>query len=114
VRAPGIPAFDAIVLGVGDDGHTASLFPGGDAVKETERLVVAVPPKDGREARLTLTPPVLESARALFILAVGPSKFEPLERTWEVSGNASEIPARVIRNGRGSTMWLIDRTAGGA
>jgi 6-phosphogluconolactonase len=112
-RSPGVPSFDVVVLGIGDDGHTASLFPGEPAVKTVDRLVVPVPAKGDREARLTVTPPILEAARALVILAVGPSKFEPLERAWEVSGNVAEVPARVIRAGRGATTWIIDRAAGG-
>jgi 6-phosphogluconolactonase len=112
-RAPGVPSFDVVVLGIGDDGHTASMFPGEPAVKTVDRLVVAVAAKGDREARLTLTAPLIEAARALFILAIGQSKFEPLERTWEVAGSVAEIPARVIRAGRGTTTWIIDRAAGG-
>lgn len=109
----GVPVLDVAILGVGDDGHTASLFPGSPEVHERERLVVAVPKTEDREARLTLTAPVLEGARALFVLAIGKSKAEPLERVWSVEGNLDETPARLLRNARGSIMWIIDRAAGG-
>jgi 6-phosphogluconolactonase len=112
-KAPGVPSFDVVVLGVGDDGHTGSMFPGEPAVRTSDCLVVSVPAKGDREGRLTLTPPIIEAARALFILAIGASKFEPLERTWEVAGHVNEVPARVIRAGRGTTTWIIDRAAGG-
>jgi 6-phosphogluconolactonase len=112
-KIAGLPALDLVVLGVGDDGHTASLFPGEDTVHVTDRLVAAVPAKPGREARLTLTAPILENARATVIIAYGPSKHEPLERIWATSGDLKQTPARIIRSFRGNITWVIDRAAGG-
>ncbi|MBX3197524.1 MAG: 6-phosphogluconolactonase [Labilithrix sp.] len=109
----GLPALDLVVLGVGDDGHTASLFPGEDTVNVTDRLVAAVPARDGRDPRLTLTAPVLENAKASTIIVLGKSKHEPLERIWSTSGDVKQTPARVIRGFRGSITWVIDRAAGG-
>ncbi len=109
----GVPSFDAMVLGVGDDGHTASLFPGQPTVEITDRHVVAVGKTEGREMRLTLTAPVIEQARALFVLAVGAKKTPALERVWSVAGSLRDTPARVIRNARGSIHWVIDKAAGG-
>jgi 6-phosphogluconolactonase len=109
----GMPAFDALVLGVGDDGHTASLFPGDDTVDVTDRLVVSVPAASGREARMTLTAVAIEHARNVFILAVGEKKLPALERVWAAQGNVHETPARVVRGCRGAVVWLIDRAAGG-
>jgi 6-phosphogluconolactonase len=109
----GLPALDLVVLGIGDDGHTASLFPGEDTVHVTDRLVAAVPAKGAREARLTLTTPVLENARASVILVLGASKHAPLERVWAVNGSLDETPARIVRSFRGSVTWVIDRAAGG-
>ena len=109
----GIPAFDVVVLGVGDDGHTASLFPGDDTVDIQDRLVAAVRASGAREARLTLTPPAIEHARQLFILAVGAAKRAPLERVWSAQGNVHETPARIVRGCRGIVTWLIDKSAGG-
>ncbi len=108
----GVPSFDVIVLGVGDDGHTASLFPGMPTVEIVDRVVVAVGKTD-REPRLTLTAPVIEQSRAVFILAVGAKKTAALERVWAVSGSLRDTPARVIRNARGSIHWIIDKAAGG-
>lgn len=109
----GVPSFDVMVLGVGDDGHTASLFPGQKTVEITDRLVVAVGETPGREPRLTLTSPVIEQARAAFVLATGAKKTPALERVWAVSGSLTETPARVIRGVRGSIQWVIDKAAGG-
>ncbi len=108
----GLPSFDVMVLGVGDDGHTASLFPGMPTVDIMDRLVVAVGKTD-REPRLTLTAPAIEQARAVFVLAVGAKKTAALERVWAVSGSLRDTPARVIRNVRGSIHWIIDKAAGG-
>jgi 6-phosphogluconolactonase len=115
-KVSGLPALDLIVLGVGDDGHTASLFPGRETVNITDRLVVAVPPAsqgEPRESRLTLTAPMLENAKASVIIVLGKSKHEPLERIWATSGDVKATPARVIRGFRGAITWVIDRAAGG-
>jgi 6-phosphogluconolactonase len=109
----GVPEFDAVVLGIGDDGHTASLFPGRPEIDIVDRLVVAVPAEPPREARLTLTRPLLEHARTTFILAVGKSKTAALERVWLVGGDLHATPARLVRGIRGAVMWFIDRSAGG-
>jgi 6-phosphogluconolactonase len=109
----GLPALDLVVLGIGDDGHTASLFPGEGTVSITDRLVADVPARNGREARLTLTAPLLENGRASVIIALGKSKHAPLERIWATSGDLQQTPARVIRGFRGAITWVIDRAAGG-
>jgi 6-phosphogluconolactonase len=113
VDADGVPAFDAVVLGVGEDGHTASLFPGETTVDVTDRLVAPVPGAGSREARLTLTPLPIEHARHVFILAVGANKRPALERVWAAKGDVRQTPARVIRGCRGAVTWIIDRAAGG-
>jgi 6-phosphogluconolactonase len=110
----GIPAFDVVVLGVGEDGHTASLFPGETTVDVSDRLVVAVKAGPGREARLTLTATTIEHGRNLFILAVGAGKRPALERVWAAQGDVHATPARVVRGCRGAVTWLIDQAAGGA
>ncbi len=113
VRTGAPPAFDLIVLGVGDDGHTASLFPGRPEVEITDRLVVSVPAHAGLEPRITLTAPVIEAARHVMVMALGKAKHEPLERVWQVSGSKNETPARLVRDVRGAITWVIDRAAGG-
>jgi 6-phosphogluconolactonase len=111
--AEGMPAFDVAVLGIGEDGHTASLFPGDPALDVSDRLVVPVAASGKREARLTVTPLIIEHARCLFIIAVGPSKREPLERAWLAKGDIHQTPARIVRGSRGAVTWIIDKIAGG-
>jgi 6-phosphogluconolactonase len=116
LSASGAPIFDVAVLGIGDDGHTASLFPGDATVDVRDRLVlsVAASPQHEREARLTVTVPVLENIRTALVLAVGVAKRVPLERIWSVAGTTEETPSRVLRDMKGSLVWMIDKAASGA
>jgi 6-phosphogluconolactonase len=109
----GTPAVDVMVLGVGDDGHTASIFPGEPTVDIVDRLVASVAAKGSREARLTVTVPVIEHARNVLILAVGAAKRPALERVWALQGNVHDTPARIVRGCRGAVTWIIDKAAGG-
>lgn len=117
-KVAGLPALDLLVMGIGDDGHTASLFPGNKSHLITDRLVAAIPAtttpgKEPREPRLTLTVPVLENAKASVIICIGKAKHEPLERIWASTGDIDQTPSRVIRDFRGSIVWAIDKAAGG-
>jgi 6-phosphogluconolactonase len=104
------PAFDVLLLGVGDDAHTASLFPGEPHVDIVDRWVAAVPPAEGREARLTLTAPVLTAARRVAMLAQGASKREPIRQA-RAAGDLREVPSRITRQVRGELYWLVDAAA---
>lgn len=105
-------AFDLMTLGIGDDGHTASLFPGTGAVNIDDRLVAAIPaqPDKGLEARLTLTVPVIREARLKLLLARGAEKRGVVEQA-KRSGPEDAVPARVVRGGAGQLVWLLDPAA---
>ena len=109
--APEVPVFDLILLGLGDDGHTASLFPGTPAIHETERLAVAhrVPKLDAE--RLTLTPPVLNAGREVVFLVGGGGKAAMLKRVLEGPERVDELPAQVVRPASGTLTWLVDEAA---
>ena len=107
------PALDLVVLGIGDDGHTASLFPGDPAVGDLTSTVLAIPPAEKREARLTLGRTVLAEARNVVVVAFGATKNGPLERAWAVHGDVLSCPARITRAFKGKLTWLVDRAAGG-
>jgi 6-phosphogluconolactonase len=109
----GVPCFDTLVLGVGDDGHTASLFPGEPTVDLVGQAVAPVPARDAREARLTLTAPIIEHALFVFVLAQGAKKHPALVRVWDVQGDVHQTPARILRLCRGTLVWFVDRAAAG-
>jgi 6-phosphogluconolactonase len=102
------PRFDLILLGLGKDAHTASLFPGGDAVRESERLVVAPWVAAQNTFRITLTPPVLNAARLVVFLAAGDDKAEPLKAVLEGARDPERYPAQIVE---GHRLWLVDRAA---
>jgi 6-phosphogluconolactonase len=103
------PRFDWIFLGVGADGHTASLFPGTAALTETKRPVAANFVKDLDSWRLTLTFPTLDAARECVFLAQGSEKAEIVARVFAQDG---DLPAARVSAGR--TIWMVDRAAASA
>lgn len=102
------PLFDLQLLGLGEDGHTASLLPGQPVLEERSRWVAVVP--DGRpEPRITLTYPALESSRLTVFLVCGAAKKEALARA---RAGDRTIPAGRLKP-QGNVIWLVDRTAAG-
>jgi 6-phosphogluconolactonase len=100
------PLFDVTLLGIGEDGHTASLFPGQPALRETRRWALAVIGAK-REPRITLTYPALDSSRHIAFLVTGKEKQEVLTR---VRGGISTLPAAKVRPS-GRLHWFTDRAA---
>ena len=107
------PGFDLIILGVGEDGHTASLFPGSKSLEETVRLAVPVYLEERKKDRVTLTLPVLSNADQILFLAAGSSKAAVLFEILGDVGKKREYPAGLIRPARGNMTWLIDQEAAG-
>jgi 6-phosphogluconolactonase len=105
---PAVPLFDLLLLGLGPDGHTASLIPGQPVLKERTRWVAPVP--QGRdEVRLTLTYPALESSKLTLFLVAGADKAEAVAR---VRGGDASLPAGALQPS-GEVVWLLDRAAAG-
>ncbi|HZU69232.1 MAG TPA: 6-phosphogluconolactonase [Ktedonobacteraceae bacterium] len=107
----GIPEFDLIQLGMGPEGHTASLFPHQASLHEQERLVMPVsvpkPPPD----RLTFTPPLLNAARNVLFLVTGSDKSGAVHAVLESPYNPDEYPAQIVRPPNGEVTWMIDTAA---
>jgi 6-phosphogluconolactonase len=103
---------DLVLLGLGEDGHTASLFPGQPAVHETERWVLAVPAPTGHMWRVTLTPAILNSARNVTFIVAGAGKAARLQQVIERPFAADQLPAQAIRPIQGRLTWMVDQAAG--
>ena len=107
-----IPAFDLILLGLGEDGHTASLFPHTTALKETKRLVVAPWVEKLKAYRITITLPVLNAARSVLFLVTGGSKAEILrEIIYADKTKANLYPAQAVCPTNGEVSWFVDEAA---
>jgi len=106
----GLPRFDLVLLGMGADGHTASLFPGSPALEETSRLVVAAYTEALGSHRVTFTLPLINHARTAAFLVAGVDKRESLSA---VLGGESRLPAGRVRPANGEVYWFVDRAARG-
>ena len=105
------PRFDLVLLGMGDNGHTASLFPGLHAVEERERWVVAEYVGEVSMWRLTLTPVVLNAAAEVAFLVAGGEKAAMLHRVLEGPRDPAKLPAQVVAPSDGRLVWLVDAAA---
>ncbi len=105
------PAFDVVLLGVGADGHTASLFPRGQALDERERWVLAVDAPAEPPRRLTLTLPALLDAKTICVLAAGADKAEPLRMALRMPADPGRWPVSALRRAEGRVIWFCDRDA---
>jgi len=106
-------SLDLVLLGLGGDGHTASLFPGQSAIHEAERWVMAVPAPSGDIWRVTLTPAVLNLAKNVTFVVSGASKAQRLAEVLEGPFNPDLLPAQAIRPTQGRLTWMVDEAAAG-
>jgi 6-phosphogluconolactonase len=107
----GIPEFDIILLGLGEDGHTASLFPGTEALKELDRLVVPVKLGAAIHERITVTLPVINNARNVFFLVSGRRKKVVMRKLRQ--GHDRTLPASMVNPQDGKLSFLMDKEAAG-
>jgi len=107
----GLPIFDLVLLGMGSDGHTASLFPDDPTLQEAQRWVAAVEhtrPPPPLVTRLTLTLPVINAARNVIFLVTGESKAEAVRRIFD---SGERLPAGMVRPEQGRLVWMLDEAA---
>ncbi len=105
-----VPVFDVVLLGLGTDGHTASLFPGTAALGETERIVAANWVSEISAHRVTMTFPTLNRARHVILLVSGREKAGIVQRVLDPTTN-SHTPAAAVRPYAGTLHWLLDKDA---
>ncbi|MBI5929798.1 MAG: 6-phosphogluconolactonase [Chloroflexi bacterium] len=106
-----LPEFDLILLGMGDDGHTASLFPGTAAVHEQNRWVIGHFVEKLDTWRLTLTPPALNAATNVAFLVAGQAKAERLHEVLKGLYQPDVLPAQIIQPTAGHLFWMVDEEA---
>lgn len=106
-----LPRFDLVMLGMGPDGHTASLFPGTKALQEKKRLVVSNWVGKFYTHRITMTAPVLNNAAFVMFTAHGDDKAPPLKAVLEGPYEPEQLPSQLIRPENGRLLWLVDQTA---
>jgi 6-phosphogluconolactonase len=104
-----LPRFDLILLGMGPDGHTASLFPGSPALEERTAWVAPNFAAKLNSNRITLTLPVLNAAAHVIFLVAGADKAETLQQVLE--GPAGQFPAQLVQPIRGKVSWFVDASA---
>jgi len=103
--------FDLVLLGMGEDGHTASLFPGSAALREPTRWVRAIRRADVSPARVTLTPVVINAAAEVVFLVSGRAKAATLRRVREGPYQPDVLPAQIVAPRAGRLRWLVDADA---
>ncbi len=107
----GIPSFDLIQLGMGPEGHTASLFPHQASLHEQTRLIMPVTVPKPPPPRLTFTPLLLNAATHILFLVTGQDKADALQAVLEGEYNPDEYPAQIIRPTQGEVTWMLDPAA---
>jgi len=107
----GSPNFDLILLGMGDDGHTASLFPFTAALNENEKIAVANYVEKLKTTRLTLTFPAINNAANILFLVSGANKAEILREVLEGEFQPEKFPSQKVNHGNGDIYWLIEANA---
>jgi len=105
-----LPRFDCVLLGMGTDGHTASLFPSTEALQEETRFVVANRVEPFQTYRITLTLPVLNNADFVMFIVSGKEKAEMLKKVIEIKHH-TPLPAQLIEPKHGRLLWLVDQPA---
>ena len=111
---PRPPHFNLFLLGMGEDGHTASLFPSTAALRDTRRWVVSHEVAKLSAKRITMTPPLINAAHFIMFLVAGAAKADVLAQVIQGPRDEERLPAQLIHPLTGEVMWFIDRAASSA
>jgi len=111
VEAGQFPRFDLILLGLGPDGHTASLFPGTAALQDKSHLILANWVEKLKTSRITFTLPLLNAARCVAFLVSGTDKAPALHAVLETDAPGEQYPSKLVQPTDGKLIWLVDRAA---
>jgi 6-phosphogluconolactonase len=111
MRLDGFPRFDLILLGMGPDGHTASLFPGSPGLEEKSRWVIANPVEKFKTDRITLTFPVLNAARTVHLLVGGADKADKIAEVLNPKSADAIYPVQRVKPKDGALVWMLDEAA---
>ncbi len=111
LRLGDAPQFDVILLGMGPDGHTASLFPGSGGLKETKRWVIANPVEKFKTDRITFTYPVLNAARSVYLLVAGADKADMIYEVLVQHRLDPVYPVQFVLPTNGTKVWMLDKAA---
>ena len=103
--------FDLILLGMGEEGHTASLFPGTDVIHEIEKSVAAPFVEKFNARRITLTPPVINSAANIIFFVGGAEKADALREVLTGERQPDKFPSQIVEPTNGKLLWLVDKAA---
>lgn len=107
-----LPKFDLIMLGMGDDGHTASLFPGTSALDERQRWVIPNHVTTAKQTwRITFTVPVINNGTNVMFLVAGAGKAERLKQVIQGAYTPNELPSQLIKPTNGNLIWAVDQAA---
>jgi 6-phosphogluconolactonase len=104
-----LPRLDLILLGLGPDGHTASIFPGSEVLHETQRLVAAPFVEKFQSYRITMTLPLLNNGASVVFLVSGSEKAKIVK---EIFGGPQKYPAQAVKPTNGELLWMLDKDAG--
>ncbi len=113
IGSESVPSFDLIQLGMGPEGHTASLFPGQPSLHEQQRLVMPVTVPKPPPPRLTFTPRLLNAASHVLFLVTGAEKQDAVKAVLEGEFQPDEYPAQIVKPTKGEVTWMLDTSAAG-
>ncbi len=111
-RSKGLPRFDIVLLGMGEDGHTASIFPGNEKLMSSDRICETAVHPVTKQKRITLTGKVINNAKSVYFLVAGKNKSGIVEEIYRNNAGVKKYPAARIKPVSGKTTWLLDNEAG--